>query len=133
MTSPPIVTIDPESDVPAYRQIVQGIRRLLVDGVLEPGGRLPTVRQLAVDLGVHFNTVAQAYRVLADEGWLELRRRRGAVVVDRKRPAAPDKERQDYSLRRLRELTAEFRAEGMPVRQIALQLRRLADVIEGAS
>ncbi|NOZ95255.1 MAG: GntR family transcriptional regulator, partial [Acidobacteria bacterium] len=83
----PLLRIDLASPVPAYRQIAAGLRTLLVHGDLPAGSRLPTIRELAMDLGVHPNTVAQAYRVLSDEGWLELRRRRGATV--RQRPVPP--------------------------------------------
>jgi GntR family transcriptional regulator len=123
------ITIDLKSPVPVYRQIADSLRHLLVNGELQPGDHAPTVRQLAGDLGVHFNTVAQAYRVLADEGWLDLKRRRGAVVLDRRKPAAPSKERQKQSLQRLRQLTAQLRAEGIPATHIANQLRKLADAL----
>src|SRR5438132_13686567 len=114
MNRAPVITIDPDSTVPVYRQIVDAMRHHLVDGTLEPGDLVPPVRQLAVDLGVHFNTVAQAYRVLAEEGWLDLKRKRGAMVVDRARPATPDKERQKLYLQRLREMTAQLQAAGNP-------------------
>jgi len=123
----PTITIDPKSTVPVYRQIADAMRHLLVSGRLQAGDALPTVRDLAVDLGVNFNTVAQAYRILAEEGWLELKRRRGAVVVDRKQPSRPTREREQQYLQRLRELIAQLRAEGIPVDRIASQLRKLAD------
>ncbi len=126
-----LITINLASPIPVYRQIVDAIRHLLVEGELKPGDQLPPVRQLGLDLGVHFNTVAQAYRELSDEGWLELKRRRGAVVLDRAQPAAPSKSRQNESLRKLRELTAQLRAEGIPASQIANHLRKLAAGIEG--
>jgi DNA-binding transcriptional regulator YhcF (GntR family) len=66
------------SPIPLYRQIADAIRTLLVAGTLVPGDILPPVRRLAIDLGLHFNTVAEAYRALALEGWLDLRRGRGA-------------------------------------------------------
>jgi GntR family transcriptional regulator len=122
----PTISIDLSASVPAYRQIVDAVRHLLVNGELKAGDQIPTVRQLAIDLGVHFNTVAQAYRVLADEGWLDLKRRRGAVVLDRLQPCAPSKKRQQQSIQRLRELIAQLQAEGIPANQIAGQLRALA-------
>jgi DNA-binding transcriptional regulator YhcF (GntR family) len=125
------ITIDLKSAVPVYRQIVDAIRHRLVDGGLHPGDQLPPVRQLALDLGIHFNTVAQAYRVLSDEGWLDLRRKRGATVLDRRRPSPPSKDKQSQALQRLRELIAHLRSEGIPAKQIASQLRRLADGMEG--
>ena len=125
----PTITIDLNAPVPVYRQIVDGMRHLLVNGALQPGDQVPTVRQLAIDLGVHFNTVAQAYRLLADEGWLDLKRRRGATVLDRRKPAAPSKARRNQSLQRLRELIAQLQSEGIPANQIASQLRKLADTL----
>jgi len=106
------ITIDLASDVPAYRQIASALRALLVAGELAPGTTLPTMRDLAVDLGVHHNTVAEAYRSLAEEGWLELRRKVGARVLARPRPRARRGERETFG-RRLRELVAEARAAGL--------------------
>ena len=131
MTRTPTITVDLASSVPVYRQIVDSMRHLLVEGSLKPGDQVPPVRQLALDLGVHFNTVAQAYRVLSDEGWLDLKRRRGAIVLDRTQPSAPSRNQQRDSFRKLRELTAQLRAEGIPASQIANHLRKLAEGIEG--
>ena len=131
MTRMPTITIDLKSSTPVYRQIVDAMRHLLVEGVLKPGDHVPPVRQLGLDLSVHFNTVAQAYRELADEGWLDLKRRRGAIVLDRAQPSAPNKARQNDSFKKLRELTAQLRAQGIPASQIASHLRKLADGIEG--
>jgi GntR family transcriptional regulator len=128
----PTISIDLNAPVPAYRQIVDALRHLLVNGELKPGDQIPTVRQLAIDLGVHFNTVAQAYRVLADEGWLDLKRRRGALVLDRLLPTAPSKKQQQQSMQRLRELIAQLQAEGIPANHIAGQLRALANVLRKA-
>src|SRR5579872_7136434 len=64
-----ILRVDSNSSIPVYRQIVDGVRILLVNGELAPGDQLPPVRRLALDLGVHFNTVAEAYRTLEEEGW----------------------------------------------------------------
>ncbi len=99
----PVIRIDLASPVPAYRQIANAIRALLVSGAFPIGEPLPTVRQLAVDLGVHHNTVAEAYRVLSEEGWLDLRRRHGAIVLDRSRPR-PSREARPSLVQRLREL-----------------------------
>ena len=130
MPTSPLVSIDLASPTPAYRQIANRLRQHLVDGRLKPGDILPPVRQLALDLGVHFNTVALAYRLLADEGWLDLRRRRGAAVLERQAPAPPRRGQAERLLRRLGELTAELRSAGVPPRQIATALRRLAQGVE---
>jgi DNA-binding transcriptional regulator YhcF (GntR family) len=127
---PFVLTIDLSSDVPAYRQIVDSIRHALVEGQVAAGTQLPPVRQLAADLGVHFNTVAESYRILADEGWLDLKRGRGAVVVGRQLPGEAPQERLDVLSRRLRELIAEFRAGGVAPKQIAGELRTIAKGLE---
>lgn len=124
--------IDPQSSVPVYRQIVDGLRILLVGGELPPGQPLPPVRRLAMDLGVHFNTVAEAYRTLAAEGWLEITRRSGARVVLRKTPGKPDPAASEGFRRRLRELVAEVQSLGFPRGRIVRELRRLAETLEEA-
>lgn len=124
--SPPLLRIDLTAGTPAYRQIVDALRAVLVQGALGPGEQLPPVRQLALDLGVHFNTVAEAYRLLAAEGWLDLRRRRGAVVLARRLPEG-SQEKTDAFGRRLRELVAEWRAAGVATGAIARELRALAE------
>ena len=120
------VSLNLESHTPAYRQIANDLRQHLVEGRLKPGDLLPPVRQLAVDLGVHFNTVALAYRMLADEGWLELKRRRGAAVIARNSPRAVDRRQVGHLLRQLAHIAAELRSVGMTSRQISSALRRLA-------
>ena len=125
MKAAPIIRIDLASTVPAYRQIANAIRALLVDGSFPVGNPLPTVRRLAIDLGVHHNTVAEAYRVLSEEGWLDLRRRHGAIVLDRSRPR-PSREARPSLVQRLRELTAEAQAAGLAPAVIADSMRTVA-------
>src|SRR5215212_3093582 len=120
------VSVNLERPIPAYRLIAHELRRHLVEERLKPGDLLPPIRQLAVDLGVHFNTVALAYRLLADEGWLELKRRRGAAVIARTAPRSVDQRQVDHLLRQLAHIAAELRSVGMSSRQISLALRRLA-------
>ena len=120
------VSLDLKSSTPAYRQIAHDLRRHLVDERLKPGDLLPPIRQLALDLGVHFNTVAIAYRMLADEGWLELKRRRGAIVIARNTPRSMDRNRVDQLLQQLAHIAAELRSAGMSARQISAALQRIA-------
>jgi GntR family transcriptional regulator len=124
------IRIDADSPTPVYRQISDAIRPLLVSGALRPGDLLPPVRQLAVDLAVHFNTVAEAYRTLAEEGWLDLRRRRGAQVIERLAPPKVSPESALKLAQRLRELVASSQAEGIPPKSIARQLRRIVEALD---
>ena len=122
----PVLRIDAASPVSLVRQIVDQLRVLLVEGSLKPGTALPPVRRLATDLAVHFNTVAEAYRQLASEGWLDLRHGRGASVVQREAPAASRLEISGYR-QRLRELISEMRAQGVPDAKIAAELKAIAE------
>ncbi len=122
--------IDIKSSVPVYRQMVDGLRVLLVNGELKPGDQLPPVRRLAMDLGVHFNTVAEAYRTLANEGWLEIARRSGVKVVARKAPRRPRTDMAAGFESRLRGLIAEMQAGGFSRENIVRELRRLAEALE---
>lgn len=122
---PPVLHIDVGSSVPAYRQIANALRAHLVAGEFEPGDQLPTVRELALDLGLHHNTVAEAYRILSDEGWLDLRRRRGVTVLARERPRASPQAAAEFR-RRLEELIAEARTKGVAEAGLIAELRQIA-------
>jgi GntR family transcriptional regulator len=122
--------IDPTSSAPVVRQIADQLRVLLVEGTLKPGAALPPVRRLAMELVVHFNTVAEAYRLLAAEGWLDLRHGRGAMVVERETPSASGQEVAGYQ-KRLRELVSQMRAQGVPLARIVSELKIVAKEMEG--
>lgn len=77
-----IIELDMNSSIPIYvqlrNQIVMGIGR----GELKLGESLPTVRQLAQDIGVNTMTVNKAYQILKTEGYIKIDRRHGAIVSD---------------------------------------------------
>ncbi len=82
-----------------------------------------------MELGIHFNTVAEAYRQLAAEGWLDLKHGRGAVVLERAAPLV-NKEGWDQDFRdRLRGMVAQMRSEGISAGSIAAELRAMAKVV----
>ncbi|WP_180542341.1 GntR family transcriptional regulator [Nevskia soli] len=129
MAGQPKIRFDPLSGVPAVRQIAEGIRVLLVNRDLTVGDTLPSIRRLAIELGVHFNTVADAYRELAGEGWLDLQHGRGAVVLERSTPKMTGQDWLEDFRSKLRNLVAQMRADGAPGDQIAAELRDMAKVI----
>jgi GntR family transcriptional regulator len=132
-TAEPILTIDLESPSPAYRQIIDQIRHYCVDGTLQPGDPLPSVRRLALDLSVHHNTVAEAYRKLALEGWLDVSQGKPVTVLARVTKAPQkreDREELAHSFqRRMRHLVAEMRAQGLTAQNAAASLRLVAKEI----
>ena len=124
-----MLRIDLASRVPVYDQIANGLRAELVSGKFNPGEKLPTVRTLAIDLGVHHNTVAEAYRQLANEGWLELRRHHGAIVRDRDWPAVgPDT--MDRFTGPLEQLIAKGLADGLSPGSLAREMIEIAQRLE---
>ena len=129
MTDRLTLRIDLDSPVPAYRQIVDGLRILLVSGKLARDSELPSVRRMARDLGVHFNTVAEAYRTLADEGWLQLHHGRSARVIFRDVPD-PTTDQMDEFGKRLRALIAEMLAKGVPAATLQVDMRTAAEELE---
>ncbi len=76
--------IDPKSGVPFYRQIIEQVKFAIANGSLGPGDRLPTVRQLAVDLSINPNTVIRAYREMEIEGVLETHQGSGTFVSEQR-------------------------------------------------
>lgn len=77
-----ILQLDLASDRPLFNQIVDGVKRSLVEETLEPGASLPPGRELAAALDVSLETVQRAYRQLVDEGIVTSRVGRGTRVVD---------------------------------------------------
>jgi DNA-binding transcriptional regulator YhcF (GntR family) len=79
-----LVTVDTASAEPPYEQVRRQIAEGAAAGALAPGHKLPTVRQLATDLGLANNTVARAYRELESDGVIETHGRRGTFIASRK-------------------------------------------------
>ena len=78
------IHLDLKSGVPFYRQIIDQVKSSIATGRLEPGNRLPTVRQLAVDLSVNPNTVSRAFTELELTGLVETQMGSGTFVGQKK-------------------------------------------------
>lgn len=74
--------VDTSSPVPLYEQIATSIRADIAHGRLATGDRLPSAREVASSLTVNLHTVLKAYQDLREEGLLDMRRGRGAIVAD---------------------------------------------------
>lgn len=95
--------LDPKSGVPFYRQVIDQVKAAIATGSIGPGDRLPTVRQLAVDLSVNPNTVSRAYTELELTGLVETQMGSG-TFVGQKKVEGGEIERQ----RQLEQLCQEF-------------------------
>lgn len=85
-------SVDPGDATPLYAQLERGLRAAIATGRLRPGDRLPTVRELAVDLRVNANTVARVYSELERAGVIETKRGVGSFVSATPAQAHPPRE-----------------------------------------
>src|SRR5690606_10165065 len=75
-----LIRVDPDSPRPLFEQVAASVRASVAAGRLVAGDRLPPAREVAAALAINVHTVLRAYQQLRDEGLLDLRRGRGAVV-----------------------------------------------------
>jgi len=117
------LNLDFHSGLPIYTQIVNQIQSQLVNGILKPGDQLPTVRALASELRVNFNTVARAYRILDEERIISTQQGRGTYITEIPPPEISEKLRRES----LAELTQRFINEalrlGFSEREIGLMVK----------
>jgi GntR family transcriptional regulator len=78
-----LIRIDATRSTPLFEQVASAVRAAIIDGRVVGGERLPSSRQVAATIGVNVHTVLRGYQLLRDEGLIELRRGRGAVVATR--------------------------------------------------
>lgn len=116
-------SIDTKSGVPFYRQIIEQIKFAIARGDLDPGNRLPTVRQLAVTLSINPNTVVRAYRELEIERVLDTQQGSG-TFVGREKPEIGRLEKQRMLDQILTELLARASSYGLSLNDVLEGLRR---------
>jgi len=101
--------IDFRSGLPIYTQIVNQVQAQVASGHLQPGDQLPTVRALAEELRVNFNTVARAYRILDEARIISTQQGRGTYITEIPPPAVTARLRAEA----LQALTQQFIAEAI--------------------
>ncbi len=87
--------LDFHSGLPIYTQIANQIQGRVANGTLKPGDQLPTVRALALELRVNFNTVARAYRILDEERIISTQQGRGTYINEKPPPAMTERLRRE--------------------------------------
>lgn len=112
------VELDFRSGIPIYVQIMDQVKHLIATGALRPGDQLPTVRQLAADLRVNFNTVARAYRMLDEAGIISTQHGRGTYLLEESE-AASQKLRQQALEGLTRHYLAEANKLGFTPQEVA--------------
>lgn len=113
-----LLRVDAASEAPLYEQIAGAVRAEVADGRAGPGDRLPSARDVAESLGVNLHTVLKAYQLLRDEGLVDLRRGRGAVITDAATPLA--------------ELHRDIEALGRKAKQLGVPPATLVALMRGA-
>lgn len=74
--------IDFDRDIPIYEQIIRQIIQGIAQGELHPGDTLPSIRNLAEDIGVNLHTVNKAYKILREKGYVKMDKRKGAQIAN---------------------------------------------------
>lgn len=119
-----MVLLDYRDARPIYTQIVDGFREQILSGILREGERLPSVRELAVELSINPNTIQRAYRQLELEGWIATVPGKGCFVCGSS--MAMERERERH-LRALDEAAAALTALGMPRQELAARVMKEED------
>jgi GntR family transcriptional regulator len=118
------IKLDFRSGIPIYLQIMEQIKRQIASGELQPGDQLPTVRQLATDLRVNFNTIARAYRLLDEAGVISTQHGRGTYILEDTPPEASAQLRRQA----LDEITQQYLAQAARLEFAPQEVREQLEV-----
>jgi GntR family transcriptional regulator len=110
------LSIDENDSRPIYLQIVSQVKRQVAQGTLKPGDELPSVRELAQELGINLHTVRGAYLKLRDQGIINLRLGRRATIARFPEVMSAD-DRKDFQMR-MDDLVGEGRLSGLSAAEI---------------
>ena len=114
------IQLDFRSGTPIYTQIVEQVKQQVLNGELLPEDQLPTVRALALELRVNFNTVARAYRLLDEAGIISTQQGRGTYILEVPPPERTDKLRQQA----LEALTRDYLHEALRLGCTPAEIRK---------
>ena len=107
--------LDYQDRRPIYEQIVEKFRMLILSGAVEPSSKMPSVRQLAVELSINPNTIQRAYNELEGEGYIYSVPGKGSFAAAF---AAADSARRAELLTQVRELLSELRYLGVSQQEL---------------
>ncbi len=116
-----MVLLDYRDARPIYAQIADGFREQITKGILEPGDRLPSVRELATELTINPNTIQRAYRELELQGWITSVGGKGSFVSGKPLGADPEK---TVLLQEFDRISRQLIARGIPVEELKKRLEQ---------
>ena len=125
-----LITVDLSNPKPAYQQITDAVRTAIARGSLQPGDRLPTIRETAVQTRVNRNTVSRAYLELEHQGLVRARQGSGVYVTD----DGAERERsirQDALRNQVRDLVVDARLSSTSTKQLLQMVREYAETLDG--
>jgi DNA-binding transcriptional regulator YhcF (GntR family) len=125
----PLLLLNHASSVPPYEQIRVQLRTMIALACLLPGEQLPSVRQLARDLGVAPNTVVRAYAELEREGWVETSARKGVKVAAHP-PAITEEERQSRLAAAVDQLFVTAHQLGVSAEAVRAEVERRLEMLD---
>lgn len=117
-----MLNIDPRSSKPIYEQIIEQIKEHIMKGILQPGDRLPSVREMSALLTVNPNTVSKAYQELEREKAIETIRGRGTFIAQDYKPQR-DEEKMQQVKELLKKAVIESHYMGLGLEEITDMLR----------
>lgn len=123
-----IIKIDFASESPIYIQIKNQVIEGIAKGELKPGESLPSVRRLAMDIGINLHTINKVYNQLKNEGYLLIHKRKGVIVNDKDNMIDPS-----YSGKleiKLTPLIAESICKGLTENDFLMQCKEVFNVID---
>src|SRR5215510_5290400 len=118
-----MLQIDFRSGLPIYTQIINQVQAQVVSGILKHGDQLPTVRALAEELRVNFNTVARAYRILDEARIISTQQGRGTYITEIPPPNISEKLRRET----LEALTQRYLSEAMRLEFSKSEIRQMVN------
>src|SRR6056297_1389278 len=123
-----MIKIEFKSKTPIYKQLRKQIIEGIASGDLQPGESMPSVRQMAEDIGINLHTVNKTYQILKNQGYLISHRRKKVVVNSREKMIDPDYKRQLE--KKLRPIIAESICQGVEQKEFKNIVSNLYDEIQ---
>jgi GntR family transcriptional regulator len=120
--------LDLRSGLPIYLQIIEQIKQQIADETLKPGDQLPTVRALAEELRVNFNTVARSYRMLDEAGVISTQQGRGTYITEKPPPEVSESLRRESLIALASRYVRDARRMGFSSDEIRQKLQDLLEV-----
>ena len=117
------IEINFQTHIPIYTQVMQQIKQAIAAEELNPGDQLPTVRQLAAELRVNFNTIARAYRLLDEAGIISTQHGRGTYILEQRNAETAERLRHQT----LTSLTDQFLTEAKRLGHSSAQIKAVLE------